>query len=620
MKKFVYKINFIIITIALCACDFGSDYTLKNQNVQNTNGAVSSTSNQASEAGIDVLKKGGNAFDAIVATGFTLAVTSPANGNIGGGGFMTARTSEGEIVTLDFREKAPTLSHEKMFLDEEGNYSRNLALLSHKSSGVPGTVDGLVKILNDYGSGKFSLNEILSYAINYAEKGHQINKSSAFGFDFYKHLFLDDEGSKKIFIKNYSLEMQQMEKDVMNGTIPKDEYINKIRSIDQWKQGDIFVQSDLAETLKRIAKNGRDGFYLGKTADLIVNEMRLNNGLISKKDLENYDSIYRDPVLGSYRGYQIISMGPPSSGGALLIQMLNMLENYDLSSIERNSTEFVHMMTEVQRLAYADRAIHLGDPDFYPSPIPMLTSKEYAKKRLQLVSMDKATLSSEIGAGSIQPYESMETTHYSAMDKEGNIVGITTTINLSYGNKKIVDGAGFLLNNEMDDFSSSQGTQNAFGLIGYEANSIKPSKRPLSSMSPTIVLNPDGSPLMTIGAAGGSRIITAVLQIIISVLDHDQNIQDAINMGRTHSQWIPDVVRYEGKNKINKQFNSLLPSLSNKQVKELKDLNHKFENDGNVENGMYYLARAHGILYKDGQFFTGVDWRGNGETGDGITY
>ena len=564
------------------------------------------------------MKKGGNAFDAIVATGFTLAVTSPSNGNIGGGGFMVARTADGEIVSLDFREKAPTMSYETMFLDQDGNYSRNLALLSHKSSGVPGTVDGLIRILEDYGSGNFTLQEILSYAINYAENGHPVNKSSAFGFDFYKHFFLEDEGSTKIFIKDYTLEMKQLQEDVRNGTIPEEEYIQKMRSIDQWKQGDIVYQKDLAETLKRIAENGRDGFYKGKTADLIVDEMKANNGLISHKDLEEYNSVYREPIIGNYRGYTVASMGPPSSGGPLIIQMLNMLENFDVASMKRNSTQFVHMLTEIQRLAYADRAIHLGDPDFYPSPIPMLVSKDYARKRLGLISMDRATPSEEIAAGNSVP-ESMETTHYSAMDKFGNTVGITTTINLSYGNKKIVDGAGFLLNNEMDDFATSPGVQNAFGLIGYEANSIKPAKRPLSSMSPTIVLDPDGNPLMTVGAAGGSRIITTVLQVIISVIDHNLNVQDAINFGRTHSQWIPDVIRYEGESDLNQEFNKFLPSLSTNQINELKMLNHKFE-DGNVENGIYYLARAHGIMYKNGQFFTGVDWRGNGEISDGVTY
>lgn len=618
MKKILNSLFLSMFMLSLMACKFGSDYTQTIQNLDNKNGAVSSTSRLASAAGIDIMKKGGNAFDAIVATGFTLAVTSPSNGNIGGGGFMVARTANGEIVTLDFREKAPTLSYETMFLDENGNYSRNLALLSHKSSGVPGTVDGLIKIFNDYGSGNFTLNEILSYAIEYAENGHAINKSSAFGFDFYKHLFLEDKGSTEVFIKDYSLEMRQLQEDVSNGTIPEEEYIKKMRQLNQWNEGDVIVQKDLAETLKRIALNGRDGFYEGKTADLIVNEMKLNNGLISHDDLKEYNSVYREPIVGNYRGHTIISMGPPSSGGPLIIQMLNMLENFEVQAMKRNSTEFVHMLTEIQRLAYADRAIHLGDPDFYPSPVPMLISKDYAKKRLGLISMDKATPSSEIAAGSTTP-ESMETTHYSAMDKFGNTVGITTTINLSFGNKKIVDGAGFLLNNEMDDFASSPGSQNAFGLIGYEANSIKPAKRPLSSMSPTIVLNPEGESLMTIGAAGGSRIITTVLQVIISVVDHKLNVQEAINLGRTHSQWIPDVIRYEGVNNMNTKSNEFLPSLSTKQIDELKNLSHRFE-DGNVENGIYYLARAHGIMYKDGQFTTGVDWRGNGEISDGITY
>ena len=618
MKKILNHLSITLIMLFLIACEFGSDYTVNSKNFENKNGAVSSTSSLASAAGVDIMKKGGNAFDAIVATGFTLAVTSPSNGNIGGGGFMVARTYEGEIVTLDFREKAPTLSYETMFLDQDGKYSRNLALLSHKSSGVPGTVDGLIKIFNDYGSGNFSLEEILSYSIDYAENGHPINKSSAFGFDFYKHLFLEDEGSTEVFIKDYSLEMRQLQEDVMNGTIPEEEYITKMKDLDQWNEGDIIVQKDLAETLKRIALNGRDGFYKGKTADLIVNEMKANNGLISHDDLKEYNSVYRDPIVGNYRGHTVISMGPPSSGGPLIIQMLNMLENFDVASIKRNSTEFVHMLTEVQRLAFADRAIHLGDPDFYPSPVPMLISKEYAKKRLGLVSMDKATPSTDIAAGTLYP-ESTETTHYSAMDKLGNTVGITTTINLSYGNKKIVDGAGFLLNNEMDDFATAPGVQNAFGLIGYEANSIKPAKRPLSSMSPTIILNQDGEPLMTIGAAGGSRIITSVLQVIISVIDHNLDIQEAINLGRTHSQWIPDVVRFEGKNENNNSTNKFVPSLNTKQIEELKSLNHKFE-DGNVENGIYYLARAHGIMYKKGQFITGVDWRGNGEISDGITY
>ena len=594
------KYILISIIILLTSCSNGT--------TNNTNGAISSTSRLASEVGINILKQGGNAFDAIVATGFTLAVTSPANGNIGGGGFLVAQTESGEVFTLDFREEAPAESYETMFLDENNEYSRELALFSHKSSGVPGTVDGLVKIFNDYGSGKFTLEEILAPAIDYAENGHKINKSSAFGFDWYRHLFLEDEAASKLFVKNFTPDMQTLRSDFKNGLIPEDEYIEQMRSFNQWSEGDVLVQKDLAKTLRKIAQNGALGFYSGEVADLIVAEMKKNNGLITKNDLANYQSVYRDPVVGTYRGSKIVSMGPPSSGGALLIQMLNMLENYDLQSMERNSTEFVHMMTEIQRLAYADRAIHLGDPDFWPNPIPMLTSKDYAKERLSLVSMKKATPSTEIAAGEIILKESMETTHYSAMDKKGNIVGITTTINHSYGNKKIVDGAGFLLNNEMDDFSSKPGQQNTYGLIGYSANSIQPSKRPLSSMTPSLIIDKEGNRMMTIGAAGGSRIITAVLQTIISVIDHNLGIQEAIDLPRTHSQWLPDVIRYEAK------------ALTDKQKKELTQLNHMFEHDGNVESGMYYLARAHGIYFNNGEFSTGVDTRGNGDKTDGATY
>ena len=594
------KYILISIIILFTSCSNGT--------TNNTNGAISSTSRLASEVGINILKQGGNAFDAIVATGFTLAVTSPANGNIGGGGFLVAQTESGEVFTLDFREEAPAESYETMFLDENNEYSRELALFSHKSSGVPGTVDGLVKIFNDYGSGKFTLEEILAPAIDYAENGHKINKSSAFGFDWYRHLFLEDEAASKLFVKNFTPDMQTLRSDFKNGLIPEDEYIEQMRSFNQWSEGDVLVQKDLAKTLRKIAQNGALGFYSGEVADLIVAEMKKNNGLITKNDLANYQSVYRDPVVGTYRGSKIVSMGPPSSGGALLIQMLNMLENYDLQSMERNSTEFVHMMTEIQRLAYADRAIHLGDPDFWPNPIPMLTSKDYAKERLSLVSMKKATPSTEIAAGEIILKESMETTHYSAMDKKGNIVGITTTINHSYGNKKIVDGAGFLLNNEMDDFSSKPGQQNTYGLIGYSANSIQPSKRPLSSMTPSLIIDKEGNRMMTIGAAGGSRIITAVLQTIISVIDHNLGIQEAIDLPRTHSQWLPDVIRYEAQ------------ALTDKQKEELTKLNHMFDHDGNVESGMYYLARAHGIYFNNGEFSTGVDTRGNGDKTDGATY
>ena len=543
---------------------------------ESRNGAVSSTSKIASDVGIDVLKKGGNAFDAIVATGFALAVTSPANGNIGGGGFLVAHTASGESISLDFREKAPKLSYESMFLNDNGEYDRTIALESHKSSGVPGTVNGLLKILNDYGSGNLSLQEILAPAIDYAENGFVLNRTTARSFNYYREQFNNDEGTKRIFVKDQ-----------------------------EWKQGDIIIQKDLAETLKRISALGNAGFYDGETANLIVKEMNDNGGLISKQDLLDYNSVYREPVTGTYKGYKIISMGPPSSGGALIVQMLNMLENFDVESMKRNSTEFVHLLTEIQRLAYADRATHLGDPDFWDNPIAMLTSKEYAKERLDLISMEKATPSLEIAHGTWNNKESVETTHYSVMDKAGNVAGITTTINLSYGNKKVVDGAGFFLNNEMDDFSSKPGVGNAFGLIGLgipPANAIQPFKRPLSSMSPTIVVNNNNEGILTVGAAGGSRIITAVLQTIISVLDHDLTVDKAIDTPRTHSQSLPDQIFYEE------------DSFNQKTIKELQELNHTLKL---VE---YSIARAHGIQFKNGKFITGSDKRGSLDGSQASTY
>ena len=539
----------------------------------NRNGAVSSTSKIASDVGIDMLKKGGNAFDAIAATGFALAVTSPANGNIGGGGFLVAHTASGESVSLDFREKAPKLAYEKMFLNDNGEYDRTIALESHKSSGVPGTVNGLLKILNDYGSGNLSLQEILAPAIDYAENGFVLNKTTARSFNYYRDQFNGDEGTKRIFVKEQ-----------------------------EWKQGDIIIQKDLAKTLKRISASGNAGFYDGETANLIVKEMNENDGLISKQDLLDYDSAYREPVIGTYKDYKIISMGPPSSGGVLIVQMLNMLENFDVESMKRNSTEFVHLLTEIQRLAYADRATHLGDPDFWDNPIAMLTSKEYAKERLDLISMKNATPSIEIAHGSWNNKESVETTHYSVMDKAGNVAGITTTINLSYGNKKVVDGAGFFLNNEMDDFSSKPGVGNAFGLIGFDANAIQPFKRPLSSMSPTVVVNNTDKGMLTVGAAGGSRIITAVLQTIISVLDHDLTVDKAIDTPRTHSQWLPDQIFYEK------------DSFNEKTIKELQELNHTLKL---VEYG---IARAHGIQLKNGKFITASDKRGELDGNQASTY
>ena len=579
-------------------------------NLSSNSGAVSSTSKLASDVGISVLKKGGNAFDAIVATGFALAVTSPANGNLGGGGFMVAHTSGGDEISLDFREKAPSAAYETMFLTDN-EYDKNKAQKSHLSSGVPGTVAGLIQIYQDYGSGKFTLEELLEPAIKYASAGFPISEFTAWGLDYNKDGFIEDEGSAKVFVKNENPQIKLVHSQFLNGEIDLEEFQNRMRNFDEWKPGDILIQNDLAKTLSLISQKGKDGFYKGEIADLIEIEMIKNGGLVSKEDLENYKAVYREPVIGNYRGFKIISMSPPSSGGALLIQMLNMLENYDISSIGRNSARYAHLLTEVERLAYADRAMHLGDPDFWDNPIEMLVSKQYAFDRTKLIKSEKANKSKDIAAGT-STHESMETTHYSAIDQWGNTVAITTTINFSYGNRKIVDGAGFLLNNEMDDFTAKPGiprVPNAFGLVGDNgANAIEPHKRPLSSMTPTIVLDKDSNAILSLGAAGGSRIITAVLQVISSVIDHGLTIDEAIDYPRIHSQWLPDILRYEN------------TALSSDIINELESMGHIFNHEGEAEKGIYGLARVHGVQKLNKRFIAGADKRGRHNGNEGSIY
>ena len=528
------------------------------------NGMVVSTSYQASEAGIEILKKGGNAIDAAVAVGFALAVTSSGNGNIGGGGFLVAAFSDGTSISLDHREKAPLNAHPKMFLNDSGSVIPGMSLFSRASSGVPGTVDGLIRALEDHGSGKISLREVLNPAIHLAERGFKLSYFEANRLNAYKDFFKRNKAASKIFIRS-------------DGK--------------PWEKGQKLIQKDLAKTLKRIARYGRDGFYSGPVAQLIVEEMKRGNGLITKEDLINYESRYRDPVLGTYKGHDIISMGPPSSGGALLINMLNMLENYPMDTLGFNSSNYIHLMTEVQRRAYADRAEHMGDPDFWDVPISMLTSKSYAKKRIKNIDLNKATLSNTISASKREIYESTETTHYSVVDRWGNAVSVTTTINLNYGNGCVVDGAGFFLNNEMDDFSSKPGIPNAFGLIGNEANSVEPNKRPLSSMTPTIVLK-DNKPFLVIGSPGGSTIITTALQTILNVVDHGMDIKEAVCAPRFHSQWLPDVVQYEP--------NSLIKDI--KKALEIKG--HKLVKRGG------YIGEANGIMILEQGYFGGGDCRG----------
>jgi len=533
------------------------------------NGMVVSASRLASDAGVNILKKGGNAIDAAVATGFTLAVTHPQAGNIGGGGFLVAHMAYGESFSLDFREMAPSMAHRDMYLDDSSNVVPGLSLYSHLAAGTPGSVDGLLKIWRDHGSGNISLRQLLLPAIQLAERGFSISYGFARVLNVFHDFFINDDGAKAVFIKK-------------NG--------------EPWRAGDKLVQRDLARTLKLISRKGRAGFYEGKTAQLIKREMAEGNGFITKDDLDNYRSVYRTVVTGNFKDLDIISMGPPSSGGVLLIQMLNMLEQYPLDTLGWNSSDYIHLLTEIERRAYADRAEHMGDSDFWEVPVSMLVSKEYAFERIQNISMEKATKSSVVKAGDPLAYESRETTHYSVIDKNGNAVSVTTTLNTGFGCGVLVEGAGFFLNNEMDDFSAKPGTPNIFGLIGNEANAIQPYKRPLSSMTPTIVLK-NGEPFLIIGTPGGSTIITTVMQIILNVAIHGMDIQEAVSVPRVHSQWLPDAIIVEQR------------SLS-------KDVEQNLINRGHTIQPYRWstIGQANGIMIGEKGFYGGADPRGENAT------
>ncbi len=533
------------------------------------NGMVVSASRLASDAGVNILKKGGNAIDAAVATGFTLAVTHPQAGNIGGGGFLVAHTAYGESFSLDFREMAPSMAHRDMYLDDSSNVVPGLSLYSHMAAGTPGSVDGLLRIWRDHGSGNISLRQLLLPAIQLAERGFSISYGFARVLNIFHDFFINDNGAKAVFIKK-------------NG--------------EPWRAGDKLVQRDLARTLKLISRKGRAGFYEGKTAQLIKRERAEGNGFITKDDLDNYRSVYRTVVTKNFKDLDIVSMGPPSSGGVLLIQMLNMLEQYPLDTLGWNSSDYIHLLTEIERRAYADRAEHIGDPDFWEVPVSMLVSKEYAFERIQNISMEKATKSSVVKAGDPLAYESRETTHYSVIDKNGNAVSVTTTLNTGFGCGVLVEGAGFFLNNEMDDFSAKPGTPNIFGLIGNEANAIQPYKRPLSSMTPTIVLK-NGEPFLIIGTPGGSTIITTVMQIILNVAIHGMDIQEAVSVPRVHSQWLPDAIIVEQR------------SLS-------KDVEQNLINRGHTIRPYRWstIGQANGIMIGEKGFYGGADPRGENAT------
>ena len=495
----------------------GSAYAASRDPVYAENGMVVSASVRASETGVKILESGGNAFDAAAAVGFTLAVTYPQAGNIGGGGFMVAYKVAGDAITLDFREKAPVDAHRDMFLDASKNVIKGLSTNSPLAAGVPGSVDGLLRIWRDHGSGNISRRALLAPAIRLARKGFPVSRNLAASLNRARERFARDPGASEIFIRG-------------DGR--------------PWKAGDKLVQRDLARTLERIADGGRDGFYAGSVADLFAEQQAAQGGMIGRDDLRRYESVYRPAVVGTYRDYDIITMGPPSSGGIVLVHMLNMAERYEIGALGWNSSKSIHLLTEIQRRAYADRAEHLGDPDFWKVPEQRLTSETYADDRIVDIYMDRATPSTEVRAGTVSIRESAETTHYSVVDARGNCVAVTTTLNTGFGSGIVVQGAGFLLNNEMDDFSLKPGVPNTYGLVGGEANAIEPEKRMLSSMTPTVVLR-DGRPFLVLGSPGGSTIITTVLQNFLNVVEHGMDIQEAIAAPRHHSQWLPDVIVYE---------------------------------------------------------------------------
>jgi gamma-glutamyltranspeptidase / glutathione hydrolase len=531
--------------------------------VSGSNGAVSSRSALASEVGVEILRQGGNAIDAAVAVGFALAVTYPSAGNIGGGGFMVIRLADGQVLTQDHREKAPLTASTDMFLDANGDVDRELSLFSLQASGVPGSVAGMLDALEKHGT--MTREQVLAPAIALAEQGFVLNEDLAGDFNDTMPYFERHPASQTIFTNNGS----------------------------PYRAGDLFVQADLAESLKRVSAQGRDGFYKGPTADLIVAEMQRNGGLISHEDLETYDVVWREPIRGDYRGYEIWSMPPPSSGGVVLMQILNMLESYDIGTLGWGSSQTVHLTVEALRRAYADRAEHLGDPDFYPVPIDKLISKDYALERFEGMDPQAASDSEEVFAGNWVD-ESMDTTHFSVVDGQGNAVSVTTTLNGSYGNRIVVPGAGFLLNNEMDDFSAKPGSPNMYGLLGGEANKIEPGKRMLSSMTPTIVVK-DGATVLVTGSPGGSTIINTVLHIVMNVIDHGMGVEEAVASPRFYHQWKPDQIRFER------------DSISAESRSTLESMGHR----GFVEAGFAY-GDANSIVVQDGQIEATSDPRSAG--------
>lgn len=484
------------------------DYKIEKKQVVK-NGAVVSAHPLASMAGVHILKSGGNAVDAAIATQFALAVVYPGAGNLGGGGFLVARLADGKNVAIDYREKAPGAAHRDMYLDSAGNAIEDLSIYGHLAAGVPGTVAGLFASAK---YGKLPMEKLIAPAIELAEKGFVITEAEARSLNSLREKFLKYNTMPTAFVKE-----------------------------GEWKAGDTLVQTDLANTLKRISREGMKGFYEGETAKLIVEEMQRGNGIITLEDLKAYEAKEREPVVFDYKGHKVITMSLPSSGGILLPQMLRMTEPYNIGEKGFHSPEAIQVMIEAERRAYADRAEYMGDPDFVKVPVEKLISREYAVSRMKDFTPGKAGKSDNIKAGVV---ESEETTHLSVYDSEGNAVAVTTTLNGGYGSLVVVGGAGFLLNNEMDDFSVKPGVPNMYGALGAEANAIVPGKRMLSSMTPTIVVK-GGKPWIVVGTPGGTTIPTSVFQSLVNIIDFGLSAEDAVNKPKFHHQWYPDNVSVE---------------------------------------------------------------------------
>ena len=519
MKKIFYVSIFLTLSFeSLLANTLPIiEYNSINHPVISKNGMVVSQRQTASEVGASILRKGGNAVDAAVATGLALAVVLPRAGNLGGGGFMVVYLEEeDETITIDYREKAPSKAHRDLFLDENGNYDKRKAQFSLLSAAVPGTVAGLHLALTKYGT--MTWQEVLEPAVKLAEDGFTVphDLANILASPRYKKRLSSNEAAAKSYYKN----------DKSN-----------------YQAGELLKLPNLAWTLKQLSVNGPDAFYKGEIAKKIVKEMKRNQGLISAEDLENYKAIERSPVVGTYKDFTIVSMPPASSGGVHLIQMLNMLEEFPIKDMGFGSADSIHVLAEVMKRAYADRSKHLGDMDFYKVPFSLM-SKEYASFLNKGISINSRTASKDVYAGDPYPYESPDTTHFSVMDQYGNVVSNTYTLNFSYGSGIMIPGTGMLMNNEMDDFSSKPGVPNGYGLLGSEANSIQANKRPLSSMTPSIIFK-NNKPYLVLGSPGGSRIITTVLQVALNVMEHNMNVAEAVNSPRIHHQWLPEVLMIE---------------------------------------------------------------------------